>query len=654
MSHGSLIRDLYTTFDEKWYYSQYCVTIEKLCRKSESVFDFYMRIGGRLGHDPHPDFSEIIYRRIYRDVYDALLIDEAKWGYVHYLEYGQKEDRLLPSKADAEAVRNLVVHLDPEFLIAEYDIDLKEYVSPFDFYFLNVKDLTVSPSPSFCESAYREQYADVDEAVRAGKLQSGFEHFVRTMKKELRTFLTVDEFKKKRRQDELEAKRNLLELNLPGITHTYAFDVLNMVESFTKDIDVIVEPTERLGMIVLVPNFLPEILFGGYLAFFEFLNTLKETSDIDLKLIIVNAASEDKQKWNIMRMRAHASSIARLFSSIDYVTDQRELRLYSGYKVMSYCAETHYFASVIADKIDTTPMFFIQEYEPAFHASGDTFTFSYNSFLLPHYGIYNSKVLLDYFLDKAGMRSAHGASYRYCCFENHINPLTISMKEFVDKNRDKKLRRLVFYGRPEQHATRNHFATFVLGLREALRRGYFKGDGWDFVSVGSLIYEGIFPLFENHKLRILTKLPVDDYVEFLQTGDIGVSFISTPHPGIVHFQMAKYGLITLTNITEDRPRTWLSAQNKNIIGVELLPAAIAEGLKVAVERSLDLETRYDNARSAPYLSKSDCLKPAIEAVLAEIGFLEHQISSEINTTSEETSAVEESERQRQLNTVGRG
>jgi hypothetical protein len=112
-------------------------------------------------------------------------------------------------------------------------------------------------------------------------------------------------------------------------------------------------------------------------------------------------------------------------------------------------------------------------------------------------------------------------------------------------------------------------------------------------------------------------MPAKDYAELLHTGDIGVSFISTPHPGIVHFQMAKYGLVTLTNVTGQRTASWLSSQNPNILGVELVPAKIAEGLKAAAERSFDLETRYQNAQSAPYLSKAECLQPAIDAVLAE-------------------------------------
>ncbi|PWB83756.1 MAG: hypothetical protein C3F11_04975 [Methylocystaceae bacterium] len=593
--------------------------IDRNKKKDESIFDFYLRFGGRLGHDPNPEFSELLYRRFHPDVYSDLLKNKDGWGYRHYVAYGRAEaDRRLPTRAEIEAVRRIVVHLDPQFLSAEYDISPEEYVSPFDFYFSQVRDLKVSPSSAFCEASYRELNADVDEEIRSGTLHSGFAHFVHTVKKEKRKYQTVDEYEQKLRRDELEAKKKVLEENLPGITHTYAFDVIRMIEFFTKDIDIVFETSEQPCMIVLVPNFLPEILFGGYLAFFEFLHALKEASGIELRLVVFNEASEDKNKWNAMRMRLYGDHRANIFSSIEYMAETRQLHIPLGSKVISYCAETHYPAHFIAERLQTIPFFFIQEFEPHFHANGDTFTFSCNAFALPHYGVYNSSVLRDYFLNEGGMRRIHGRTYRYCSFENHINRIAISKAEFEEKNKDKKIRRLVFYGRPEQHATRNQFATFAMGLREAIGRDYFKGGAWDFVSIGSLVHEGQFPLTDGCKLRIVTKMPVGDYIDFLQMGDIGVSFISTPHPGIVHFQMANYGLVTLTNTTGNRSAEWISAQSGNLVPVDLTPASIAEGLRVAVQRSLDLDARYENARDAPYLSRSECLQPALDAVLAEL------------------------------------
>jgi len=192
---------------------------------------------------------------------------------------------------------------------------------------------------------------------------------------------------------------------------------------------------------------------------------------------------------------------------------------------------------------------------------------------------------------------------------------------FIKKHQCKRRRRLIVYGRPEQHAARNHFATIILGLREAVDKGYFDAGEWDFVSIGSLVHEATFPIGDKRTLRMLTKMPEAEYVDFLETEDIGVSFISTPHPGIVHFEMASCGLVTLTNTTERRSVDWLRSVNANLIGVELSPSAIAAGLKAAVERSADFDGRYENARMAPYLTKSECLQPAVDAVAAEFGQL---------------------------------
>src|SRR5690349_20373340 len=99
----------------------------------------------------------------------------------------------------------------------------------------------------------------------------------------------------------------------------------------------------------------------------------------------------------------------------------------------------------------------------------------------------------------------------------------MSWAGFEKAHQNKPVKQLIFYGRPEAHATRNHFGTFILGLRLAIQRKYFAGYAWEFVSIGSLAYEDYFPIAEGYKKKILCRMPYAEYTEFLQTGDV-VSF----------------------------------------------------------------------------------------------------------------------------------
>jgi beta-1,2-rhamnosyltransferase WsaF-like protein len=608
-------------FDAQWYYREYSTSIDKLRVKNETLLEFYIRTGARSGHDPHAEFSEILYRINNQDVYQYLLADVNAFGYLHYLEYGQLEPgRSTPSKADIELARKICKQIDFNFIKKTHLIDFSKCISPLDYYYLRVKDLKISPSAFFSEEAYLQLNPDVSESVSHGNYRSGFAHYLDTLSTENRPSLTVQEYGEMVRSRELDKRKNMLEASLPGVTELHASEFLKTADFYTTDISISVEQTSKRGMLVLVPNYLPEIIFGGYMAFFDFLIALKEKANIDFKLAIINGAPDNTQRWNIMRMRLDRPSVANLFSSIDYLSTDRVLHVPSSYAVISYCCETHYTAHLIAKKLRTLPFFFIQEYEPDFHASGDMHTFTKNAFFLPHIGIYNSKLLLRYFMEEVGMQLVLGESYRYCCLENFIDGIGISWEAFRERYQSRAVKRLIFYGRPEAHGTRNHFGTFILGLRLAIHRGYLGSDEWEFVSIGSLAYEGNFPIAEGYKLRMLSRLPYKEYVEFIRTGDVGVSFVSTAHAGIVHFQMANYGLTTITNTTKQRSAKWLSTVNGNLIGVNLSPDGIATGLKEAIDCSTDIETRFANAREAFYMNRADCVVGAVRSVMAELGF----------------------------------
>ena len=99
----------------------------------------------------------------------------------------------------------------------------------------------------------------------------------------------------------------------------------------------------------------------------------------------------------------------------------------------------------------------------------------------------------------------------------------------------------------------------------------------------------------GYSVDIRPKMPIDDYENLLKESDVGISLISTPHPGIIHFQMASFGLSTVTNTTAIRTAESLRALSANIVPSALSLVEMPGRIRQAMHHSADFEARYANA-----------------------------------------------------------
>jgi len=615
----NLLHALRQEFNAEWYEKAYSAYIQRLKEGEEDSFHFYLRVGARMGHDPNERFSEILYRLHNLDVRTRVFQTAGDFGFRHYLEHGISEpSRIRFTQEDADTARLILVSLDRDFLSETYGAHTHIYPDIADFYFDRVGSDMISPAPDFSEAGYLELNTDVAEKVTAGTLSSGFEHFLLNRGIEQRTILSHADYLAKL-QAEKDAKAEeetklALEASLPGITHLTALDMLNAMEFYDGNVDVtIASATGTRGLLILVPHFLPEILFGGYMAFYDFLEKLKKETRIRLHLLVVNTGSRAVYSSDLLRMRLKMPGIHALFDDFQqFDPASRTVQIPKDFEVMSYCAELHPMATRIADRLKRKPIFFIQEFEPDFQANTDMRSFTEASFLLPHHAVYNSAKLVEYFRERTQVFSRAGSDYRFSSIENAISAMPLEREQYLRMQREKTSRRLIMYGRPEGHAARNHFATLVFALRQATRCGVFQNEAWDFIAIGSLSFKEDIDLNGSSKLRSLPKMPKAEYEDYLLSGDIGVSVITTPHPGIVHFQMAAFGLTTITNRTELRDEAWLAEQNRNLVPVEMRKESIVEGFRHAVAQAEDFEARYDNAIAAKRVDAASCLRPALD------------------------------------------
>lgn len=80
-------------FDVKWYAKQYRDVLHAADYVG-SELSHYLQFGARSGLSPNCWFSEDWYRAYYPDVREAIATGATPWGFYHYVEFGQTENRM--------------------------------------------------------------------------------------------------------------------------------------------------------------------------------------------------------------------------------------------------------------------------------------------------------------------------------------------------------------------------------------------------------------------------------------------------------------------------------------------------------------------------------------------------------------------------------
>ena len=318
---------------------------------------------------------------------------------------------------------------------------------------------------------------------------------------------------------------------------------------------------------------------------------------------------------NLKIIREESPDIAELFSSYHLLQESRCIQVNGNYGVISFCAETHFVASDAARQLNVSPVFFVQDYEPDFHPAGTLRTFKQSAFSLPHVGIYNSRKLYEFFRDYTGLRPISESSYKYATFENVIKPMPWDWDTFQARHKGKDKKRLIIYARPESLGARNEFGIIVLAVKKAIAQGYLDSETWMFQGIGSMLPRPPVPLSAGCQIEMIAKMPLREYEECLLLGDVGISLISTPHPGIIHFQMANFGLASVTYQTPGRSAAWLKSQSDNLIPSAMTIEGLCDAIRQAVELSLDLPKRYANAVNSQNHTDTSDLEAAAKFML---------------------------------------
>jgi hypothetical protein len=458
-----------------------------------------------------------------------------------------------------------------------------ERTDPFAHYLATGAARAFSPNAWFEEDWYRAFYSDVERAIPE-QFFCGFQHYIEIGNTERRM----------PRFDLAQA----LEHQLPGVT----------LPELVPRVDGLRDRFYREGLRAsrrnagddettvwfLLPQFNPDVAFGGYRACFELMRSIRLAG----AKVAVYCTRSEHANMRYFLWRQSSDRFDRVFDDVRVLAREEDQRIGIGPhdRIVAYSAMDLHTARDLASWTDEErPYLLAQEYEAAYFENSSSRALFCEAYAVPHVPIINSGFLERYFRTNGiGPFGAAKPPVRwddYATFEHRINRLP---RESASSMAARARRLLVLYARPEQHASRNLFELGVLALQNLARDGAF-GPQWSFVGIGALSELEPIELGNGHRLILAQRTSEEEYVRLMSALDIGISLIYAPHPGVVSFELATTGALVVTNTYENRSRDELVEICRNIVPCEPTLADLERAIRDAIERVPAFESRARDA-----------------------------------------------------------
>jgi glycosyltransferase involved in cell wall biosynthesis len=350
-------------------------------------------------------------------------------------------------------------------------------------------------------------------------------------------------------------------------------------------LDLAVSDREPLRINLLIPTVDLAHFFGGYIGK---LNLARRLADAGrrVRLVTVDPVGPLPHDW---RRRIES------YSGLEGLFDAVEVEFGRGPSPVQVSPDDRFIATTwwtahIADAACRQLgrerfVYLIQEYEPFTFAMGTYAALAQQSYAFPHFGVFSTELLRDYFrhhrigVFAPGVRTGDRASV---AFQNAITDVVAPTEPELAARRTRKL---LFYARPEEHAARNMFELGVLALSGALERGIL--DGWELWGIGTVGERRTVALGGGAALSLLPRSAQAEYAELLRDFDVGLALMYTPHPSLVPIEMAAGGLVTVTNTFENKTAAAMAEISENLIAVTPTIDGVVAGLRDAIAAADD-------------------------------------------------------------------
>lgn len=442
------------------------------------------------------------------------------------------------------------------------------------------------------------EFADYQQSINKlmlRYLRSKFRHKTITLGAEgrlLQSYLVTKFYSRYRKTKESKA-------NLQSIREVMDVEdvssVIYTVQQKIAPIKCQVSATTKKRINIIIPTIDFKYFFGGYITKFNLAQQL-ELQGNDVRLIIVDWCEFNPSLWN--KEISHYPGLEKFFDKVEisYAFDRSKPIEFSKDDVL--IATTWWTAHIANDILRHLSrkifVYLIQEYEPFTFPHGTFYALAQQSYAFPHKAIFSTEFLRDFFRqNRIGVfkKDRQFGEENSLSFENAITELN------VDKEiRNRKTKKVLFYFRPEQHASRNMFEIGVLALSNAIRNGCFDSKKWEFHGIGSVKPVKNIELPNNLELKIIPRTSLEEYKKLLPNYDLGISLMYTPHPNLVSIEMASAGMIVVTNSFANKTQQTLSKVSSNIIVAEPTIDGIEKMLFTAVKLTNDYDSRIEGSK----------------------------------------------------------
>jgi hypothetical protein len=131
------------------------------------------------------------------------------------------------------------------------------------------------------------------------------------------------------------------------------------------------------------------------------------------------------------------------------------------------------------------------------------------------------------------------------------------------------------------------FEIGYVGLNQAIERGVFDNEPWQFHGIGTR--HGDMPLSGGQRLQMIGKLDLAAYRDALLEYDLGLSLMYTPHPSLLPLEMAAASMIVVSSECLNKNQDTMARISANLITAK----ASVEGVVTALDNARSRVARSD-------------------------------------------------------------
>ena len=381
----------------------------------------------------------------------------------------------------------------------------------------------------------------------------------------------------------------------PGIVPVLEYGTTKWIHRNIEPLvlDISERHPKRVNLLLSTINF--DYLFGGYIGMFNLALRLKREGYLT-RIILHEQTEWDIETWEV-RIQKYPG-LETLFDDVEVIARTQlggrfipvEVSPDDRFVATNCWAAhiAHYSAAKLKEK---RFLFMAQEYEPYFMAMNSISALFQEAYTFPQVTLFSTELLRDFFArEKIGVFAQPGNEADAIVFSNAIQTFHPT-RELMTRAR----RRLLFYSRQEDHASRNLFEMGMMALAALANDPRVDLTNWSFHGIGSM-GGNLLELKPGVPLELVPKTNLQDYIRMMPSYDVGLSLMLTPHPSLVPLEMAAAGMWAVTNTLANKTSERLREISTNLVGVRATVGSIVDGLVHAMSRVDLLDERLAGAK----------------------------------------------------------